>query len=573
MLYLLLRLFTSFATSWDWFPIRVARSLYQASTRGQLELRLGITIIAFFVVSSVVGLVLTTRQCRLVADTEYDLSTDMFRLYMSAPYLNHVSRNSAQLLRNTHNIPFELASSGVLAFLQFGQNIMVVLFLLVVIGFASPQVVIISVVYFGAGTAAYLLVVSPRLRRAGKSVVELAGSCLQTLQEGFTGLKAFLTSNSVGTVVRGYEERRQIMADSRYRLLLFANLPQYYLQSLMVGGVVLFAIVVATLHLRNPTAIIGITLAAAIRLMPALYTSLSSVGRFRGAEANINELHGEMKRLINSGPRPAPLSAATNKLADNSEGSSSDSRLQWSGGIHFEHVSFRYPSGHGYALRDLTASITRGEFVGIVGPSGAGKSTIVDMLLGLFDPDIGEIQIGSHRLGAHNVEAWRRAVGYVPQEVFLMDDMVSRNVALGSGDSIDEARVWAALERSQLLAFVEELPERLDTRLGERGVRLSGGQRQRIGIARALYANPDVLVLDEATASLDVKTEEAITATIDQLGEGLTRIVIAHRLSTIKHCDRILVIRNGRLMAEGPFDMLRESDEMFQEMASLATLE
>jgi ABC-type multidrug transport system fused ATPase/permease subunit len=224
-------------------------------------------------------------------------------------------------------------------------------------------------------------------------------------------------------------------------------------------------------------------------------------------------------------------------------------------------------------LRDLTASITRGEFVGIVGPSGAGKSTIVDMLLGLFDPDIGEIQIGSHRLGAHNVEAWRRAVGYVPQEVFLMDDMVSRNVALGSGDSIDEARVWAALERSQLLAFVEELPERLDTRLGERGVRLSGGQRQRIGIARALYANPDVLVLDEATASLDVKTEEAITATIDQLGEGLTRIVIAHRLSTIKHCDRILVIRNGRLMAEGPFDMLRESDEMFQEMASLATLE
>jgi ATP-binding cassette subfamily C protein len=207
--------------------------------------------------------------------------------------------------------------------------------------------------------------------------------------------------------------------------------------------------------------------------------------------------------------------------------------------------------------------------VGIVGATGAGKTTLVDLILGLHTPSSGEIRIDGSPL-ERVLRRWQDAIGYVPQSLYLVDDTLRRNIALGVPDArIDEAAVWSALRVAQLERFVAGLPAGLDSAVGERGVRLSGGERQRIAIARALYHDPDVLVFDEATASLDPATERELTEAFDALRGRKTLLVIAHRLSTVERCDRLLLLRNGRIEADGPYSVLVERSEAFRIHAGL----
>ena len=575
LLYPLMRLFTSYDTSKDWRPIRLIENVLQTTNRGAIELRLGIIIVALFILSSVIGLTLTTRQCRLSSDIERDISFYMFERYMGMPYLDHIAMNSAEMVRNTHVIPIELASNGFLAFLQLTQNILVVLFLLVIIALASPIVVLVALVYFGIGIYGYIRFITPKARSAGTDAVEASGSCLKNIQEGFSGMKAFRSANAVGAVVREYDERRTGYAGLRYRLLLYSQIPQYYLQSIMIGGVVLVAGAIAIIRPPNPAAIVGVALAAFIRLMPSLYILLNSFSRLRGSEGNIEELRAEMERFLLRNRRRG-LSLRTSERGEREEAGEQGvtDRLVWHDAITLRDVKFQYPGADRPALDRVSTSIGRGEFVGIVGPSGAGKTTIVDLLLGLFTAGEGGLYIDDRVLDRRAIEGWRRCVGYVPQDVFLIDGSVAENVALGIDPKVvDEGKIWIALERAQLVEEVRQLPGQLQARLGERGVNLSGGQRQRIGIARALFTDPEVLILDEATSSLDIATEAAVTETVEQLGSQLTRIVVAHRLSTVRRCDRLLLLQGGRLVAEGDFVSLREGNRYFQEMAALPRID
>jgi ABC-type multidrug transport system fused ATPase/permease subunit len=205
-------------------------------------------------------------------------------------------------------------------------------------------------------------------------------------------------------------------------------------------------------------------------------------------------------------------------------------------------------------LKDVSVSVLRGEAVGFVGQSGSGKSTLIDILLGLLDPKSGSVSINSRNISEVK-QHWQRIVGYIPQTIFLMDDSLRRNIAIGIADGeIDEAAIQDALKSAQLEDFVASLPEGLDTVVGERGVRLSGGQRQRIGIARALYHRPSVLVLDEATSSLDTETEKGVMQAVQALQGDKTVIIVAHRLSTVEYCDRLYRLDAGRIVDEGTFD-------------------
>ena len=203
------------------------------------------------------------------------------------------------------------------------------------------------------------------------------------------------------------------------------------------------------------------------------------------------------------------------------------------------------------SLRDVSFSIPQGASVGFIGESGAGKSTLVDLILGLLSPDVGSVRVDDLDVQS-NLRGWQSQIGYVPQSIFLTDDTLRRNVAFGlPGEEIDEAAVWQAIRAAQVERFVLDLPLGLDTVVGERGVRLSGGQRQRIGIARALYHQPRVLVLDEATSSLDTATERAVMATVRALKGEKALIIVAHRFSTVEHCDRLYRFEEGRLVEEG----------------------
>ena len=235
--------------------------------------------------------------------------------------------------------------------------------------------------------------------------------------------------------------------------------------------------------------------------------------------------------------------------------------------MRYEGVGFQYGSDPS-VLKDVNLDIQAGETVALVGPTGAGKTTLVDIVLGLLVPQKGRVLVDATPLGAANVLAWRNKVGYVPQDVFLTDDTIMRNIALGLDDrQIDRAAVENAAVIAHIHDFiVKESAQGFDTEIGERGVRLSGGQRQRLGIARALYQDPEFLVLDEATSDIDNTTEEYITEAIQSLSGRKTLLIVAHRLQTVKRCDRVCVLDNGQIVASGTFDELAGTNIVFQRM-------
>jgi ATP-binding cassette subfamily C protein len=234
--------------------------------------------------------------------------------------------------------------------------------------------------------------------------------------------------------------------------------------------------------------------------------------------------------------------------------------------VELHGVGYRHPRSEQWILRDINLHIQQSESLAITGRSGAGKSTLVDILFGLLPPAEGSVRMNGVPLDQLPA-AWRTGIGYVPQTIFLLDDTVRRNVAFGIDDhEIDDARLWRALELAQVDSYVAKLPAGLDTAVGERGIRLSGGERQRIGIARALYADPQVLVFDEATSALDNQTESQIADTMLALRDSRVVIVIAHRLTTIRQCRRVAFLDAGTIADQGTFDELFERNPAFRAM-------
>jgi ABC-type multidrug transport system fused ATPase/permease subunit len=313
--------------------------------------------------------------------------------------------------------------------------------------------------------------------------------------------------------------------------------PRLALELLAVLGLAIFVLV----KLRSGVAVdslvptIGLFAAAAFRIMPSANRVISAGHHVQYALPALSTLYNELAPaadgVVSRQPPPAPMA------------------LQHS--IRMTGVTFTYPGAPNPALSQVELTIAPGTTVGFIGGSGAGKSTLVNVLLGLLPPDSGRVEVDGVDIAAQP-RSWQRNIGYVPQTIFLTDDSLRRNIAFGiPADRIDEAAVMRAVSAAQLEEFVGSLPEGLATSVGERGVRVSGGQLQRIGIARALYHNPSVLVLDEATSSLDTLTERGVMRAVGALHGQKTIIIVAHRVSTLQDCDRIFKLEEGRLVAQG----------------------
>lgn len=250
------------------------------------------------------------------------------------------------------------------------------------------------------------------------------------------------------------------------------------------------------------------------------------------------------------------------------------SKLDFNSKIELKSLSYSYPKSEGLSLNNINLEIEHGSSIGIIGSTGAGKSTLADIMLGLLTPDLGEILIDGTRLNSKNLSQWQSNVGYVPQDIFLVDSSIKENIAMGlSADEIDESRIEECIELSQLTSFIKnDLPEGSSTMVGERGVRLSGGQKQRIGIARALYNDPKFILFDEATSALDNITEQYVMASLEQLSTVKTLLIIAHRITTLKFCDKIILLENGKIMDSGNYDKLFATNELFRQMVESKTL-
>ena len=459
----------------------------------------------------------------------------LFDVYLQQPYEFHTQRNSALLVRNSQNSASMLAgiidpALGILA------DTLVTIGLFGLVMLLEPVGTLVTIVAFGISAVTFRRFTNERIRRWGAAQNHHKGMMLKHLQQGFGGVKDLKVLGRESFFVDRYGDELDANASVWRRFTLAQVLPRIGLENLTVIGLALLVstMVFAGYDSTHILPIIGLFGAAAFRLLPAVNRTVSNLQTIKWNQEIAYELYDDLKLPIEQ------------KQIGNQSRSTFES-------IDFSDVSFGYVGAAQKSLQDISLKISHGEAVGLVGPSGSGKSTLVDVLLGLLAPQSGEVRVNGLPI-REKLDIWRTTVGYVPQTIFLIDDSLRRNIAFGlPNKEIDEKCVEQAIELAQLKDFVAGLPDGLETVVGERGVRLSGGQRQRIGIARALYNQPEVLVLDEATSSLDTETEQGVMQAVQALQGTKTVIIVAHRLSTVEYCDRLYRLESSRIVDEGTF--------------------
>ena len=515
---------------------------------------------AIYLVKSALVLASEVLRHRVVHSSSAFLASEMLRRYLAAPYPFHFRRNSAQLIHNCTASVDAVLRTGVGAAVGALGDLLMSAGLLAVVLRTSPGASVIAAVAIAAVMVVTLRVTRRTAWRLGSESYELTMAMLQGLQQALAGIKELKVLGRERFFYDEFVARQRLARLLGDMGLMLGNAPSLISQTLLVvGGLALIA-VLALLGVGGLAAvpIAGVFGYAAARLLPMGGSIVAAVNGIRGSQRAADELYDDFVTL--SGALPGGDTA------------SDAEPLVFTDRIALHDVSYVYPGSASAALADVSLEIRRGESIGIVGATGAGKSTLIDVVLGLLPPTRGRIAVDHHDLPGGRAP-WRRGVGYVPQSLFLIDDTLRRNIALGVPDrDIDDGRVRRVVAMAQLEHFVDDLPDGLDARLGERGIRLSGGERQRVAIARALYHDPHLIVFDEATSSLDMETEAAVMRSIDRLHGVKTTIVVAHRLSTVRHCARIVWLRAGRVAGIGSFEELQRASDDFRELAALASV-
>jgi len=464
------------------------------------------------------------------------IASKMLNVYLRQPYKFHLEKNSSTLIRNTQDASV-IVSGGIEPFLTIISETLIAITLLIVLIAVEVRGTLIVVGTLFLATMIFHRVSGKKLQTWGKSRQNEKGKIIQTIQQGLGAIKDIQVLNREGWFAE--EHSRHQVRDARLlrRIVTIQALPRLWLEIMAIGG--LTGLVGVMLGLgREVDAIIpvvGVFAATAFRVLPSINKIVGCKQTLQVARSTLETIHSDLSLDV------------VNIVMPNSE-------ILVFNEVNVQQLYFSYQRKINPVLVDVNIRIKRGEAVGFVGQSGSGKSTLIDIMLGLLEPQSGSVLING-QLIEDVKQSWQKTIGYIPQTIFLMDDSLRRNIAIGIADNeIDEIAVQDALKSAQLEDFVASLPDGLDTVVGERGVRLSGGQRQRIGIARALYHRPSVLVLDEATSSLDTETEKGVMQAVQALQGDKTVIIVAHRLSTVEYCDRLYRLDAGRIVDEGTFD-------------------
>ncbi|MPM37105.1 Protein glycosylation K [bioreactor metagenome] len=479
--------------------------------------------------------------------------------YVHATYASHRGRTKPEILQtvtSTVNIAFTQAWVSVISLITDLATAVALLGTLLVL---APLPSLVAVVIFGGAALLMVRVVKPHALRFGVQTLRLntrMWSYVNPAVEGFRESRIFGREDFF--VEQFARNRREIVQPERKQQIL-GELPRYLMEIVMIFGILLVGLLLfATSPQSTAFGLLAIFAAASVRIAPSLNRAVTSVNTIRTSLPAVDRLVDQIAEL------DATQDAAPESRDD--AGGLPESDIVVSG------LGFTYPDADTPVLEDVSVTIPRGHTVALVGSSGAGKTTFADILLGLFSPTSGTITVGDVDVVAHP-GAWRRSVAAVSQRVYLWDATIRDLITYGQPvEDIDPQLLVRVIRQAQLESLLDSLPEGLDTRVGESGTRLSGGQAQRIGIARALYAQPQVLILDEATSALDNETEHEITSTIEALHGQMTVIVIAHRLSTVRNADEILFFSQGRLADRGTMSDLRETNDEFARLVELGQL-
>ena len=517
---------------------------------------LGVTALVIFVFSVMFKALTTYLILRYTHMCNHSLGKRLLSVYFRQPYESFLRRHSAEFSKMVLGEVQQVTSGIIMPLLNLFAHGAVIVALLTLLLLIDPVVALAAgLVLPLAYLLAYLVVRKPLanlgIKRAANNQVRF-----ETVNEAFGGIKELKVSGREEIFQNRFDDSSKSYATTLSTAQTIVQLPRYALEIVAFGGMLLFILTVmgTSSNLQESLPALAVYGVAGYRLLPSLQAVYGVLSTMRFSRPALDNLVKDFRDLGE---------ARSDQETQNS--------IKFKKAFSFKNVSYSYPGSDHNALESISLEVGARSTVGFAGPTGSGKTTIIDLLLGLFFPIEGTVKIDGQPLTENNARSWQNSIGYVPQHIYLIHDTVAANIAFGVPEQeIDYREVERAAALAQIHDFVtQELSDGYKTNVGERGVRLSGGQRQRIGIARALYRNPKLLILDEATSALDSLTENLVMQALCNSSNDLTLVMIAHRLSTLRQCDKIYVISDKKIQAEGTYEELVDKDPMFRQLASI----
>ncbi|MEQ9000867.1 MAG: ATP-binding cassette domain-containing protein [Coleofasciculus sp. B1-GNL1-01] len=516
----------------------------------------GFIIIAIFCIQALLYFLSQTYIYRYTHKQKSILISRLLKAYLKAPYTFHLNQNTASIIRNIITETNMFTNQCLLALLIFVTNGIVIGVLTGLMAYSNSLLLVMVLVVL-VPTFLLFSKFGHRFKRWGRIQSQTQKEMISTINHGLGGLKETRLIGCESYFENQIDQQAQKYARAATLSQASNLLPNIFIKTSLIVFVVLFVSLFHVFFTENGqdlTAVMGVFAVASVRLIPASSQFVQSMAKMRTSNYALNMLYLDLKEIEKQKIHNRLEILPDARVNGSAHGKNkANQALSFANQIELINVTYRYPEASELSLDQISFKIKKGESIALIGKSGAGKTTLVDVILGLLELESGDIKVDGVSI-YDNLRSWQNLVGYIPQSIFLTDDTIERNIAFGVPDEqIDEERLHKAIAAAQLEELIEQLPDGIKTGVGERGVRLSGGQRQRIGIARAIYHEREILVLDEATAALDNETESRVTAAINALAGTKTLIVIAHRLSTVENCDRVYMLEKGRVVKSGSY--------------------
>ena len=514
-------------------------NLFNFTSPTQLAALIMVMLILVFVVKNVFLYFMNVVQLRFVYTNQFATSRRMMINFMQRPYEYYLNADTSVIQRNITSDVNNMYGL-ILSSLQLISEIIVFICLVAILISQDAEMTITIAALLVVVLLVIKYFIKPVMTKAGQENQDYYSGLYKWIDESVTGIKEIKIANKENYFINGYADCGAGYVNAVQKYNLYNSTPRLLIETIAIAGMVGYMLVVMArgTSLTQLLPQLTVLAAAAARLLPSanrINNYLTSIAYFEPFLMNVSD---NLQMEIHDG--------SISYNSDDYRKKKEVEKLPVLKSINLDKISYKYPGTDKLILDNADMEIPVGKSVGIVGTSGAGKTTIVDVMLGLLKPVSGHIYADGVDVMEHYPQ-WLKNIGYIPQTIFMIDSTIRKNVAFGyADDEIDDNKVWQALKEASLDEFVRSLPEGLDTKIGERGIRLSGGQRQRIGIARALFEDPEVLVLDEATSALDNETEAAIMDSINRLHGRKTLVIIAHRLQTIEKCDMVYSINDGK---------------------------
>ena len=528
---------------------------FNLDSSGEIIVFLGLAVVTFFCIKGVIYFSTQAYIFHFASSYKAKLSLRLLKAYLTVPYEFHLSRNTASLIKNIVIETNQLYQACLLPLLNTISNLVIASSLLVLLAITDLRLLgFILIVLLPIFIFFHLL--RNKFKRWGRVVSQSQQGMIRAISHALGGLKE---TRVIGCEPY-FEKEMEHWVNQYARSTTFFQssqvLPKTLIETVLIVSIMLFLVATqlfSTQGIEEITGILSVFAVAAIRLIPSTSNVIKALAHIRNGAYALDMLYSDLKDIDRQKSKSHRQFFLDSDRTLRKDVETEERVMSFRNRIELKDVTYSYSGISEPALDRISLSIKRGESIAFIGKSGAGKTTLVDVILGLLNLESGDILVDGVSI-YENIRSWQNLVGYIPQSIFLTDDTVERNIAFGVADSeIDKTKIERAIEAAQLRELVEQLPNGINTKVGERGIRLSGGQRQRIGIARALYHEREILVLDEATAALDNETEHLISEAIRALAGEKTLITIAHRLSTIEHCDRIYMLEKGRIVKTGSY--------------------